>query len=93
MRNLVSNVYLNDKTTHIALLFQFVMSLTDGLGIGRICECSGNPEMLNTCFSYLRKGSGRVVLIGLPKQPLHVENVLQDIGNLKDIIENSHIYM
>ena len=64
------------------------MSLTDGLGIGRICECSGNPEMLNTCFSYLRKGSGRVVLIGLPKQPLHVENVLQDIGNLIRILEN-----
>ena len=58
------------------------MDLTNNLGIGRICECSGNPEMLNTCFSYLRKGDGRVVLIGLPKQPLHVENVLQDIGNL-----------
>ena len=56
------------------------MELTDGIGIGRICECSGASQMVNTCFSYLRKG-GRAVLIGLPKQPLHVENVLQDIGN------------
>ena len=55
------------------------MELTGGIGIGRICECSGVSQMVNSCFSYLRKG-GRTVLIGLPKQPLHVENVLQDIG-------------
>ena len=59
------------------------MELTDGTGIGRICECSGSSQMVNTCFSYLRKGSGRTVLIGLPKQPLHVENVLQDIGTFQ----------
>ena len=63
-------------------LSQYIMELTDGTGIGRICECSGVSQMVNTCFSYLRKG-GRTVLIGLPKQPLHVENVLQDIGNYK----------
>ena len=63
----------------IFYLSQFIMELTDGTGIGRICECSGVSQMVNTCFSYLRKG-GRTVLIGLPKQPLHVENVLQDIG-------------
>ena len=64
------------------------MELTDGTGIGRICECSGVSQMVNTCFSYLRKG-GRTVLIGLPKQPLHVENVLQDIGmfiNFQDAV-------
>ena len=62
------------------------MDLTEGTGIGRICECSGVSQMVNTCFSYLRKG-GQTVMIGLPKQPLHVENVLQDIGNyLKTIL-------
>lgn len=55
-----------------------MMELTNGNGIARICEASGNAAMLNSCFSYLQKG-GKVVIIGLPKQPLHVENVLQDI--------------
>ena len=55
------------------------MDLTDGIGIGRICECSGAPSIMNTCFSYLRNG-GRIVLIGGPKQPLHVENAMQDVG-------------
>ena len=56
------------------------MDLTEGTGIGRICECSGVSQMVNTCFSYLRKGGRTVLMVGLPKQPLHVENVLQDIG-------------
>jgi threonine dehydrogenase-like Zn-dependent dehydrogenase len=61
-----------------SLTNQAMMELTSGSGIGRICECSGNAGMLNSCFSYLRKG-GRVVLIGLPKQPIHVEHPLPDI--------------
>lgn len=55
-----------------------VMEMTKGVGMGRICEASGNAQMLNGCFSYLRKG-GRLSILGLPKQPLHIENVLQDI--------------
>jgi len=55
-----------------------VFKLTEGSGIGRICEASGNVDMLNGCFKYLRKG-GRVSILGLPKKPLHIENVLQDI--------------
>ena len=35
--------------------------------------------MVNSQFAMLRKG-GYVVLVGLPKKPLHVENVLQDVG-------------
>ena len=66
------------------------MDLTEGTGIGRICECSGVSQMVNTCFSYLRKG-GQTVMIGLPKQPLHVENVLQDIGKyLNTLIRNKY---
>lgn len=57
------------------------MELTSGAGVGRICDCSGNAAMINTCFSYLRKG-GQVVLIGLPKQPIHIENPLPDIGKI-----------
>ncbi|XP_067671841.1 L-threonine 3-dehydrogenase-like [Haliotis asinina] len=65
------------NTLHTSLK-QFVESFTDGLGMGRVCECSGAPPMVNMSFSLLRKG-GRIVMVGLPKQPLHVENVLQDI--------------
>ena len=55
------------------------MEHTGGVGMGRICECSGASVMVNSTFSMLRKG-GQLVLVGLPKQPLHVENVLQDVG-------------
>lgn len=59
-------------------MYEEVMRLTNGVGVGRICECSGQATMINTCFRYLRKG-GRVTLIGLPKQPIHFENPLPDI--------------
>ncbi len=55
------------------------MRETNDDGIGRICEMSGSDLMVNSMFSMLRKG-GRVVMVGLPKKPLHVENVLPDIG-------------
>ena len=32
-----------------------VFKMTEGSGIGRICEASGNVDMLNGCFKYLRK--------------------------------------
>ena len=53
--------------------------MTNNDGIGRIAEMSGASVMVNSMFSFLRKG-GHVVMVGLPKQPLHVENVLTDIG-------------
>ena len=60
------------------------MRETGGTGIGRICEMSGSDVMLNSQFSLLRKG-GTVVQVGLPRKPLHVENVLQDIGRTEDL--------
>lgn len=59
-------------------LKEFVMEYTNGDGFGRVCECSGAPVMVNASFSLLRKG-GTIVMVGLPKEPLHVDNVLQDI--------------
>ncbi|CAL4161977.1 unnamed protein product, partial [Meganyctiphanes norvegica] len=55
-----------------------LMELSSGNGVGRIVEASGAAPLLNQSFSWLRKG-GQMVLIGLPKAPLHVENVLTDI--------------
>lgn len=63
------------------------MELTDGVGMDRICECSGVPSVVNSTFSLLRKG-GQVMLVGLPKQPLHVENVLQDISEQHHFVLN-----
>ena len=62
--------------------FQFVMKLTDNVGMDRICECTGVPPVVNSTFSMLRKG-GHLCLVGLPKQPLHVDNVLQDVGQYR----------
>nr|XP_018669010.1 uncharacterized protein LOC100180278 [Ciona intestinalis] len=55
-----------------------VMKITGGVGVGRICEASGATSMFNGCFKYLRKG-GRVSVLGIPKQPFHIENPMQDI--------------
>ena len=41
-------------------------------------EASGAQPLVNNCFSLLRKG-GVVVLVGIPKSPLHVENVGRDV--------------
>ena len=40
-----------------------IMKVTEGVGIGRICEASGAAKMLNECFSYLRKVLITFVLI------------------------------
>ncbi|XP_076029625.1 L-threonine 3-dehydrogenase-like [Oratosquilla oratoria] len=55
-----------------------IMELTSNNGVGRIVEASGVASVLNGSFKLLRKG-GHMVLIGLPKAPLHVENVLTDV--------------
>ena len=66
--------------------FQVVQEETHGDGIGRICEMSGSPDQVNSQFSLLRKG-GRVVLVGLPKKPLYVPNVLPDVGKFDVVTE------
>jgi len=60
------------------VLKEEVMKLTDGNGIARLVEASGFPPVVNSCFSMLRKGA-HLVLIGLPKQPIHIENPLPDV--------------
>ena len=44
----------------------------------RLVEASGAPPMVNTCFTLLRKGA-KLVLIGLPKSAIHVEEPLQNV--------------
>jgi len=55
-----------------------VKALTNNDGAGCIIEASGFGPLVNRSFSLLRKG-GRILMVGLPKTPLHVDNVLADI--------------
>lgn len=55
-----------------------VSELTDGAGVSRLVEATGAPPVVNNCFSLLRKGA-KLVLIGLPKSPIHIEEPLQNV--------------
>lgn len=55
-----------------------ILELTDNVGVGRIIECSGHSPTISQIFGCLRKG-GCITLVGLPKEPLTIDNVLQDI--------------
>jgi len=55
-----------------------IMKLTNGEGVARLVEATGAPSMVNTCFSLLRKGA-RIVLIGLPKEAIHIEDPLPNV--------------
>jgi len=55
-----------------------IMELTDGAGVARLVEATGAPPVVNNCFALLRKGA-KIVLIGLPKAPIHIENPLQNV--------------
>merc|ERR1712154_275432 len=45
---------------------------------GRIIECSGDSETISQLFGCLRKG-GAITLVGLPKESLKIDNVLNDL--------------
>ena len=61
----------------------------------RLVEASGGASMVNACFSFLRKGS-RLVLIGLPKEAIYIENPLPviqtDVGHYKKKTTNEFRY-
>jgi len=76
-KQLGCDVVIDIKDRGISYLKERVLEETSGNGIGCVLECSGAPDLVNGQFSLMRKG-GRCVLVGLPKAPLHVDNVLQD---------------
>ena len=55
-----------------------IMSMTDNVGVGRIIECSGDSKTITQIFGCLRKG-GAITLVGLPKESLKIDNVLEDL--------------
>ena len=70
-------------------LHQAVLEQTDGDGAGCIIEASGAPRAVNGCFSYLRKG-GRVVLLGNPKGPVEIRNVMPDLMHKELTLKTVH---
>eukprot|EP00731_Ephydatia_muelleri_P015719 Em0009g143a len=74
-KQLGADVVINCKTQNLR---DEVMKETEGNGVGRLMEASGAIALINNCFSLLRKG-GQVVLVGLPKSPIHIERPLEDV--------------
>lgn len=50
----------------------FVQGRTQGLGVGVALEMSGHPAGIHSALDMLRKG-GRVVLLGLPQNPVQLD--------------------
>jgi len=72
-----ADITFNVKNLDVSLK-EKILSLTDGVGVGRIIECSGHAPTITQIFGCLRKG-GCITLVGLPKAPLTIDNPLQDI--------------
>lgn len=70
-----ADVVINSKTENLK---ERVYQLTDGVGVGCLFEATGVPQVVNNCFELLRKGSS-IVLIGLPKGPVHIENPVPNL--------------
>lgn len=70
-----ADVVINTKTQNLR---EIVMKETDGNGVGRLLDATGFAPLINTCFTLLRKG-GAVVLVGLPKDPIHIEDPLPNV--------------
>jgi len=70
-------------------LREVVLEETDGDGTGCIVEASGAPQSVNGCFSYLRKG-GKIVLLGNPKSPLEIPNVMPDLMHKELTLKTVH---
>jgi len=74
-RKMGADVTINSKEKNLK---EEIMKLTNGNGVARLVEASGFPPVVNSCFSMLRKGA-HLVLIGLPKKPIHIEQPLPDV--------------
>jgi len=59
-------------------LLEEIMKLTDNCGVARLVEATGAPPVVNSCFKLLRKGA-RIVMIGLPKATVQIEDPLPNL--------------
>ena len=75
---------VSTPSNSIVLSAQIVSRETNGDGITRILEATGSDQVISGMFSLLRKG-GQVIMVGLPKTALHVENAAHNIGRPRPI--------
>ena len=66
-----------------------ILTLTNGIGVGVVMEASGNAEVFNRSFNYLRKG-GKLILIGNSKEELKISNPLKDLMHKEITIKAFH---
>lgn len=66
-----------------------ILARTGGVGLGAIIEATGSAELLSGCFQYLRKG-GTVVLVGNPKQPVTINNPIENLVQKEVSIKGIH---
>ena len=66
---------------------------TDGWGVDVVFECSGSEQVILNLFDPLRPG-GRVVLVGMPVQPVPVDIVKAQAkeASIATIFRYAHIY-
>ncbi len=67
------------SSPHCGPAVQEVLRETGGDGVGRACEMSGSDAVLTPLLRCLRKGGG-VVLVGLQKKPIHIEDPLPNFS-------------
>jgi len=73
-----ADVVINTMGHDIPWLKEQILLHTDNVGASCLIECSGSSDVANGMFSLIRKG-GRMVLVGIPKAPLHVPDVINDL--------------
>jgi len=66
-----------------------VLRETDGDGAGAWIEASGANSIINEGFTMLRKG-GRVLLLGVPKAAIHVDNPLPNFIFKSIVLKTIH---
>lgn len=72
-----------------AELSQVVLDETGGDGAGCIIEASGAAGAVSGCLSCLRKG-GRIVVLGNPKAPVQIRNVMADLMHKELTLKTLH---
>ena len=66
-----------------------ILALTNGIGAGAVMEASGNAQVFNRSFNYLRKG-GKLILIGNSKEELKISNPVKDLMHKEITIKAFH---
>ncbi len=85
-RQMGANVVVNAVETDLR---EAVLDETGGDGAGCVIEASGAPGAVPACLGCLRKG-GRIVVLGNPKAPVEIANVMRDFMHKELTLQTLH---